>query len=355
MNQGAISDKLIKELKLNEYFSPTISLDHISPSSLDLPLLEERYRIARMSLPQKGVPVRQMLSHIGATPHTTSNLMEKGVKYLVSLGTITKVLPEDIHVHISPKSSTGRVDIHVKLLADGVSKYDTIPAGFTGEIWLLIIPQSFPVIVAPGEVLTQARFYKGSAVLTLSEIEELIDNGLVKDKQYNRMGKDTVIVNRHGHVTMTLDLDLSVPGYVCRGTDEIIDLSKRNFYEWADFFEKVEVKNGGLILEPNAFYILSTKEVLDIPGDIAGEMLVSQYKFGEFRAHYAGFFDPGFRAFGTLEIRSTEQLFVYDGYPITEMVFEKLSTPAEILYGDKPNVNYQGQVGPTLAKYFKKD
>jgi dCTP deaminase len=153
---------------------------------------------------------------------------------------------------------------------------------------------------------------------------------------------------------MTLDLNTKNPGFVCRKTDTVLDLSKRNHYDPKSFFETVQVRNGGLVLEPGAFYILSTKEVLDIPGNICGEMETSSYKLGEFRAHYAGFFDPGFKAFGTLEVRSSEELFVYDGYPITEMVFEKTSTMPEVLYGDKKTVHYQGQVGPTLSKHFKK-
>ncbi len=353
---GTLSDAQIKALKLNEYISPVvnISAEHMSPSSIDLPMQSEIYRIARMTLPKKDETIRHAMEKMGATQVTEGTILEVGSKYLIYLGKIEKSLPSDIYCHASPKSSTGRIDLHVKLLADNTPMYDTLGTGFTGEIWMLLIPQSFPIIFSPAEALIQLRFFKGCEKLSIAEIDTLIANGLVLDKQGNKIPREQLSVDGHGKIMMTLDLDIKNPGFVCRGVSNIIDIRKRGAYNFEDYFEKVQLKNGGLVLEPDAFYILSTKEVLDIPKDIAGEMAVSQYKFGEFRAHYAGFFDPGFKGFGTLEVRSSEELFVYDGYPITEMIFEKLSEPVEVAYGDKPVVNYYNQVGPTLSKYFKK-
>jgi dCTP deaminase len=358
LKDGAIVDAQIKNFKLGDYFRPKIENGYISPASLDLICGEERYRVARMTLPNKTQTIRDIFNTMGATKVSESSkkyIIEKNVKHLISLGKITKPLPHNIWAHISPKSSTGRVDVHVKLMADGVPMYDTLPEGFTGEIWLLVIAQSFPVIIPLGETLSQIRFYRGKSRTNIDDFLNLIDQGLVKDRKGKFLGLNDFQINRNRRsLTMTLDLSVKNPGYVCRGTSQVLDLSKRNEYNPNDFFEKVEIKNGGLELEPGAFYILSTKEILDIPGTIAGEMEVSSYKLGEFRAHYAGFFDPGFRGFGTLEVRSNEELFVYDGYPITEMIFEKTSQVPEVLYGDKKTVHYQGQVGPTLSKHFKK-
>lgn len=354
IKEGAIVDGQIKRLKLNECFSPVIDLKHISPASLDLVIGKEAYRISRMTLPQDNETVRDAFTKMRAVKIKENDILEVGVKYLFNVGKVKKKFGKDIYVHMSPKSSTGRVDVHVKLLADGVPLFDTIPENFTGELWLLVIPQSFPVVIPAGETLAQMRFFKGNAKCTREEVVSLINGGLVRDQKFKVIKRDGVKVGRVGDVMMHLDLNPKNPGWVCRGSADIVDLSKRNFYEVKDFFEKVEIKNGGLVLEPGAFYILSTKEVLDIPGNIAGEMATSNYKLGEFRAHYAGFFDPGFKAFGTLEVRSSEELFVYDGYPITEMIFEKTSEMPEVLYGEKKNVNYQGQVGPTLSKHFKK-
>jgi len=352
---GAVVDEQIKKLKINECFSPKIDLKHISPASLDLVLQKEVYRISRMTLPTEQEKIRDVFQKMGTTKIKDSDVLEVGVKYLFFLGKINKKISENIYGHMSPKSSTGRVDVHVKLLADKVTLFDTIPENFTGELWLLVIPQSFPVIIPSGETLAQMRFFKGNAKCNLEEIKKLINSGLVKDQKFKKIKYEDVKIGRTGEVMLHLELNPKNPGFVCRGSRDIVDLSKRNFYEVKDFFQKVEIKNGGLILEPGAFYILSTKEVLDIPGGIAGEMATSNYKLGEFRAHYAGFFDPGFCAFGTLEVRSSEELFVYDGYPITEMIFEKTSSTPEVLYGDKKNVHYQGQVGPTLSKHFKKN
>jgi dCTP deaminase len=354
LKDGAIVDSQIRELKINECFSPKIDLKHISPASIDLVLGKEIYRISRMTLPKAAETIRDTFKTMGATKIKEGDVLEVGVKYLYSLGKINKKLPKEIYGLMSPKSSTGRVDVHVKLLSDKVGLFDTLPENFIGELWLLVIPQSFPVIIPAGETLAQMRFFKGNAKCSLEEVNKLIDDGLVRDIKNKKLKREEVKIGRAGEVMMHLDLNPKNPGFVCRGSRDIVDLSKRNFYEMKDFFEKVELKNGGLVLEPGAFYILSTKEILHIPGGIAGEMATSNYKLGEFRAHYAGFFDPGFSAFGTLEVRSSEALFVYDGYPITEMIFEKTSQIPEVLYGDKKTVHYQGQVGPTLSKHFKK-
>lgn len=354
LQQGTLSDIQIKKLNLCSYIEPAVSVSEISPSSIDLPMQPEVYRISRMTLPSKHETIRDAMKKMDATPITEGAILEVGSKYLIYLGKINKPFPENINGHASPKSSTGRIDLHVKLLADNTLKYDTLPAGFSGEIWMLLIPQSFPIQFYPGEALIQLRFMNSYDRLSRTEVENLVSQGLVLDKQGNKIDTQDLTIDHKGKLMMTLDLDVENPGFVCRGVSHILDIRKRGAYDYQDYFEKVQLKNGGLVLEPDAFYILSTKEVLNIPHNIAGEMAVSQYKFGEFRAHYAGFFDPGFKGFGTLEVRSSEELFVYDGYPITEMIFEKLSESVEIPYGEKAIVNYYNQVGPTLSKYFKK-
>ncbi|MES2623543.1 MAG: 2'-deoxycytidine 5'-triphosphate deaminase [Patescibacteria group bacterium] len=352
--QGTLSDAQIKEFKLNEYIDPVINISQVSPSSIDLPMQPEIYRISRMTLPSKHETIRDAMNKMDATRVQEGAILEVGSKYLIYLGKIEKPLPNGINCHASPKSSTGRIDLHVKLLADHTIMYDTINADFTGELWMLLIPQSFPIQFYAHEALIQIRFFNTCEKLTLQEVEELIEGGLMLDKSGNKIPREELMVDTQGKLMMTLDLDVENPGYVCRGVSHILDIRKRQEYDSSIFFEKVQLKNGGLFLEPDAFYILSTKEVLHIPDGYAGEMAVSQYKFGEFRAHYAGFFDPGWKGFGTLEVRSSEELFVYDGYPITEMIFEKVSGPVEVSYGAKPIVNYFNQVGPTLSKYFKK-
>jgi len=353
IQSGTLSDAQIKKFKLNEYIVPTVDISHISPSSIDLPMQQEIYRIACMTLPGKNETIRDAMVKMDPTSVPEGTILEVGSKYLIYLGKIDKPLPNGIGCHASPKSSTGRIDLHVKLLADRTIMYDTINPDFTGELWMLLIPQSFPIQFYAGEGLIQIRFFNTCERLNVKEVEELIEGGLMLDKSGNKIPREKLMIDAHGKLMMTLDLDLENPGYVCRGVSHILDIRKRQEYDPSLFFEKVQLRNGGLVLEPDAFYILSTKEVLNIPDGYAGEMAVSQYKFGEFRAHYAGFFDPGWKGFGTLEVRSSEELFVYDGHPITEMIFEKISGSVEVSYGAKPIVHYYGQVGPTLSKYFK--
>jgi dCTP deaminase len=288
IQEGAIVDSQIKGLKLNECFKPIIDLKHISPASLDLITEEERYRISRMTLPKPGEKVRDIFEKMGASKvkqKSSEYIFERNVKHLIYLGKVTKKFPENIWAHVSPKSSTGRVDVHVKLMADGVPFYDTVPAGFTGELWLLVIPQSFPVIIPAGETLSQIRFYKGLSKTNEAEFQSLLQGGLVLDRKYKQIKREQLTLRADKNsLIMTLDLNTKNPGFVCRKTDTVLDLSKRNHYDPKSFFETVQVRNGGLVLEPGAFYILSTKEVLDIPGNICGEMETSSYKLGEFRA-----------------------------------------------------------------------
>jgi len=119
-------------------------------------------------------------------------------------------------------------------------------------------------------------------------------------------------------------------------------------------------ESGKLTLEKDRFYILATKERVSVPNHLSAEMVPFSHHVGELRAHYAGFFDPGFGygargeingTVGVLEVRPHETINIYHGQPICLMEFFRNSQPPARPYGFAGS-NYQGQEGPKLAKYF---
>jgi hypothetical protein len=179
-------------------------------------------------LPQDGETVRDAFTKMRAVKIKENDILEVGVKYLFNVGKVKKKFGKDIYVHMSPKSSTGRVDVHVKLLADGVPLFDTIAENFIGELWLLVIPQSFPVVIPVGETLAQMRFFKGNAKCNLQEVYDLVDAGLVKDQKFKKISRDGVKIGRAGEVMMHLELNPKNPGWVCRGSADIVGVSPRS-------------------------------------------------------------------------------------------------------------------------------
>ena len=119
--------------------------------------------------------------------------------------------------------------------------------------------------------------------------------------------------------------------------------------------------DGSLILDPGEFYILASKEAVQVPPDYAAEMVPFDPLVGEFRVHYAGFFDPGFgqgsdgrpSARAVLEVRSRDVPFLLeDGQPVGRLVYEKLAGQADALYGADAISSYQHQ-GLKLSKHFR--
>jgi dCTP deaminase len=148
---------------------------------------------------------------------------------------------------------------------------------------------------------------------------------------------------------------------VAKPTHLPLDLSKIAAHRGEDFFEPVRRPTGGyLFLEQNRFYILATRERIVVPADLACEMVPFEATAGEFRAHYAGFFDPGWgikdgKAVGApavLEVRPHQDgLILRHGQPICAMAYEVLSRPCTRLYGVCGNT-YADQSGPRLSKHF---
>jgi len=263
-------------------------------------------------------------------------------------------LPADMSAVANAKSSTGRLDLLTRTITDGGTEFDRIPAGYSGPLYAEICPRSFSVLVRPGMRLNQIRFRQGQAVLSDAELSDL-------HKQTPLVDGPAVIQDGLG-----FSVDLRLPetdlvGYRAKPHTGVIDLDRIGVYDPQEYWEEVRTSDGRIILDPGAFYILVSREAVHIPPLFAAEMAPYLAMVGEFRVHYAGFFDPGFGhaeaggagSRGVLEVRCHEAPFVLEhGQVVGRLVYEKMAEMPTQLYGAGIASNYQGQ-GLKLSKHFK--
>ena len=335
-----------------------IEPSQVQPASLDLRLAREAYRLRASFLPGRNATVRERLESLGPERISLEGegaVLEKGIVYVAPL-TESLALPGGIAGAANPKSSTGRLDIFVRLIADHGAAFDEVPAGYQGPLWVEISPRSFSVRVREGTRLNQLRLRAAGARAALSD-EELAgrhaDAALVDGALELR---DGLVV----HVGLS-GAEGEIVGFRAVKNGSVIDADRPGAYAPQDFWEPIRARGGRLILDPEEFYILASREKMQIPADLAAEMAAIDPALGEFRVHYAGFFDPGFGATasgapgarGVLEVRGRDVPFLLeDGQPIGRLVFERLSGEAEALYGAVGGSNYQGQ-GLKLSKHFR--
>lgn len=321
------------EVKLAEPILP----NQLQPASLDLRLGDVAYRIRASFLPGKGEEVAAKLDDLKlhAIDLTSGAVLETGCVYVVPLLESLE-LPGDLCAVTNPKSSTGRLDVFTRVIADGVSAFDQIPAGYRGPLYAEICPQTFPVVVRKGSRLSQIRFRAGS-----TEARPVQDIALSVDLA----GASDGLV-----------------GYRAKRHTGVVDVDQVGACPVFDYWEPIYVRDKKrLILDPDQFYILASKEAVHVPPDQAAEMVPFNPLVGEFRVHYAGFFDPGFghvEAGGAgsravLEVRSHKVPFILeDGQNIGRLVYERLTETPELLYGRDLASHYQAQ-GLKLSKHFK--
>lgn len=338
--------------------------ERISPASLDLTLSEEVYEIDGAVQMRPGECVRDLLTLVNAKSFTFESPLLRHTTYLARLNESLR-LPESVYGFCNPKSSTGRIDLHVRVLADGVSRFDSVtPAGFKGELWLLITPRSFPIKVHVGEALTQLRLFNGDTRFTELDLQiSMREQKLMWHSRDNIPYEysDLSISDRDGALIMTVGFDDEIPGYECLEPDVVLETARVGEYDGADFFRPITVDNGRVHLRKDRFYILTTRERLRVPPTMASGMASMDDRFGDFRSHYAGFFDPGWgwgamgEGFGrpiTLEVRPFEDLYVRHKQPIGKVTFEYMLEEPDIQYDTRAS-NYLKQTGPKLAKQFR--
>ena len=280
-------------------------------------------------------------------------VLEKGCVYVVPLME-TLALPMGVQAVANAKSSTGRLDLLTRLITDGGVEFDRVSPGYTGPLYAEICPRSFSVLVRPGMRLNQIRFRAGQAVLSDDALRAL-------HAQTPLVDGDAMIDDGLGFSVDLRPASGTLVGYRAKPHTGVIDLDRIGHYDPAAYWEEVHSETGQIILDPGAFYILVSRESVHIPPECAAEMAPYVAMVGEFRVHYAGFFDPGFGhaaaggtgSRGVLEVRCHEAPFVLEhGQIVGRLVYEHMDQVPDHLYGAGIASNYQGQ-GLKLSKHFK--
>jgi len=333
----------------------------IQPASIDLTLDSEAYRLPGSVLPLAGESVRDLVRSLALErlDLSTATCLGRDQVYWVRLRERLS-LPPGMEAYANSKSSSGRVDLATRVLADGSPRYDRIPGGYSGELWLELVPRSFNVVAEAGVSLTQAIFFCERKVLGHAELAARhLRQPLLRENSGQAVAAKSCLFD--GRVVMTADLSQPIVGFMAKRTHQPLVLTKLRGHAAHDFFVPVAKPGSGyLFLEKDRFFILATREGVVVPGDLACEMVPFDAAAGEFRAHYAGFFDPGWGIFGSdergakavLEVRAhQDDLILRHGQPICAMAFEQLTRPSTRLYGACGN-SYAHQDGPTLSKHF---
>ena len=335
----------------------------IQPSSLDLRLGKVAYRVRASFLPGRHATVEEKLERMSMhrIDLTDGAVLEKGCVYIVPLMERLD-LPAHLSGTANPKSSTGRLDIFTRLITDRGSEFESVRAGYQGRLYAEISPRTFSVLVRAGSTLSQLRFRSGAPAVSDVAMQRLQEEvGLVHAGESGSDIKEGVAVS----VDLGGDQQEGLIGWRAKQHTDLIDIDLVGGYDVLDYWEPVRRIAGRpaeLILNPDEFYILMSKEAVTVPLDHAAEMRAYDTRVGEFRVHYAGFFDPGFGhadigAVGTravLEVRSHDVPFVIaDGQVVCRLVYEPLVAVPDILYGaDGVGSNYQRQ-GLKLSKHFR--
>lgn len=335
--------------------------DQIQPASLDLRLGDKAYRVRASFLPGRKARVQAKIDRFGMheIDLRPGAVLERGCVYIVPL-LETLALEKSVSGLANPKSSAGRLDIFTRLIADYAGQFDQVPAGYGGPLYAEISPGTFSILVRTGTRLSQLRLRRGKpqysdhAVRRLQEKESLVESA---------HGEADIA----GGVAFTADLagpgDGRPIGYRARRHSGLIDFDRPGHYDWPEFWDPIYPgRDANLVLDPGDFYILASKESVAVPPDHAAEMRAYDTLVGEFRVHYAGFFDPGFGhaeaggegARAVLEVRSHDVPFVLeDGQIVGRLLYERLTETPDRLYGAAIGSTYQSQ-GLMLGKQFKR-
>jgi dCTP deaminase len=359
-DKGILPDRLIAALAeggaiLAAYpFVP----DQIQPASLDLRLGETAFRVRASFLPGPRTTVAERIDELKLHEISLAEgaVLETGCVYIVPL-IESLALPDDLAAAANPKSSTGRLDVFTRVIADETRGFDHIRPGYHGPLYAEISPRTFPILVREGSRLSQIRFRRGNALLDAAALAALHARERLVDAAEADVGDG---------IAVGVDLSGLGPGglvgYRAKRHTGLIDVERRGRYPIGEFWEPMQAREDrSLILDPNEFYILASREAVQVPPDHAAEMVPFDPLVGEFRVPYAGFFDPGFGYAGAggrgaravLEVRSREVPFILEhGQIVGRLVYERMLARPQKLYGEGIGSNYQAQ-GLKLSKHFR--
>src|SRR5450755_1521172 len=367
MNQGVLPSQRLREAVASDWITAgerRILPTAVQPASVDLRLGDHAWALRCSFLPDSNSTVEEKVQGVafdridlrdGAT-------LERDRPYLVPLVEQLR-LPPEIRAKANPKSSTGRLDVFTRVLTDRNHRFDEIPDGYRGKLYLEVVPRTFAIRVKTGLALNQVRLMSGDARLSDTQLLALHGETPLLYRDAEPVGGPELSLGDG----LFLSLDVSgsaesIVGYRAKKNSLPIDLTKVGALRWRDYWEPVHPEHGGrIVLEPEVFYLLLSAEGVSIPPSYAAEMLAYDPTAGELRTHYAGFFDPGFGysrkrdttgSRAALEVRARDVSFmVAHGQPVCKLAFERMAEEPDVLYGEDVGSNYQGQQ-TMLSKHF---
>jgi len=368
---GLLPSQMLREAVTlgREILSPhPIGDDQVQPASIDLRLGDVAYRVRASFLPGARASVRDKLDQLSmhCVDLTGGAVLEKDCVYIVPLFEYV-ALRTRTSGFANPKSSIGRLDVFARVITDYGSEFDRIREGYKGPLYAEISPRSFSILVRSGSSLVQLRIRRGSPQFSDTALRRLHQEvGLVEASPGTLSAREAVRDGLAFTVDVAGNKKSGVVGYKARRHTDLIDVDRIHHYDPREFWEPVYSHRGpggpsGIVLDPHDFYILASREAVVVPADHAAEMLPYHTFVGEFRVHFAGFFDPGFGTAesggagsrAVLEVRSHEVPFlIEDGQILGRLVYERLITRPDKLYGRAIGSSYQSQ-GLALSKHFK--
>ncbi len=361
---GILPSQEIRKLTVDNHITADIPIseDQIQPASLDLRLGPVAYRVRASFLPSTERPVSKHISEL--TMHSidlsSPAVLETNCVYIIPM-------LEELHLssrysgRANPKSSTGRLDVFTRVITEYGSEFDNIPAGYHGKLYLEVAPRTFSIVVRSGSRLNQLRLVRGKPLPSDTQMQELHQSETLAYAENDLPAN--AIINEGLWISVSLRGPVSdILGYRARPHAPVVDIEKVAYYEPTEFWEPILAgPRSHVILNPGDFYILGSKEKVSVPPLFAAEMVGYDPSVGEFRVHYAGFFDPGFgytarHTRGTravLEVRSHEVPFVLEhGQRVGRLIFERLLSQPDKVYGREIGSSYQRQ-DLALSKHFK--
>ena len=355
-NIGSLTNEDYHEiLKKNFITSNNFKVDQIQPSSIDLTLSEECYEISASFL-SISKNIRESIKdvQIKKIDLTEKYLFIKNKTFIVKLN--EKIdLPKNIFGFCNPKSSTGRLDIFCRTILNHSDEYEKVPMNYKGEMFIEITSRSFNIELQKGDSLNQMRLiYNNHLYVTDNDLKKFHKKSfLTLDKKNNKIKPN---LNNGLKISVDLSHKNLINAYVAKHNAPSLCFNKIKSHKIENYWESIKLTSGNLTVENNNFYILKSKEKIQVPQNMAGEMIPYDTGIGDFRVHYAGFFDPGFGSikgsYAVLEVKTNEVPFkLEDGQTIARIKYEMLNKNTGILYGENIKSNYQHQ-NLALSKHF---
>lgn len=364
-DRGVLPFEHLKELVAEGALSSAAGIEEgqLQPASIDLRLGSYALQVRASFLPGRGTTVLEAADELLVQPIGLEDgaVLQKGAVYIIPLlEDLDLANRGGLLAKANPKSTTGRLDVFARLITDRADQFDIIERGYQGPLFAEVSPKTFNVRVKTGTRLNQLRFVRGRSASSHASRKAADEEALVFNENGEPM-KATVDSGIWFSVDISGRAGDRTVGWKARSEAPVIDLERIGYYDPEDFWEAVKPSRQ-LILTPDAFYILGSKERVRVPPTYAAEMLPYDQAMGEFRVHYAGFFDPGF-GYGTgdlqgtraiLEVRSHEIPYALkDGQRIGRLMYERMLAVPERLYGVNAGSSYQDQ-GLGLSKQFKR-